>query len=231
MVDNCAAHTTSHELLSHITICFLPLNTTSHLQPMDQGIIRSLKSHYRNFLVQFWLRFVNENQKFRLPNALEAVFMINMAWEKVSAKVIQNCFAHSGIFSVEQECQLRDIAFIDNSTIELKESLAEYTRLFPNEKEQGIMEVESFIHFDDNTETNENDSIDIEEIVNTVLEEEGIIVPKMHQPQGIENEESATIEKFFAILKNQNIFELDLEKRLEEILNEQEATCALLNLH
>ena len=46
LVDNCLAHTNIDNLVS-IKILFLPPNTTSKLQSMDQGAIRSLKSHYR----------------------------------------------------------------------------------------------------------------------------------------------------------------------------------------
>ena len=44
LVDNCPAHPTI-EGLTNIHLIFLPPNTTSVLQPMDQGVIRSLKSH------------------------------------------------------------------------------------------------------------------------------------------------------------------------------------------
>lgn len=46
LVDNCLAHTNIDNLVS-IEILFLPPDTTSKLQSMDQGAIRSLKSHYR----------------------------------------------------------------------------------------------------------------------------------------------------------------------------------------
>ena len=38
--------------LSHVTVVKLPSNTTSEIQPMDQGIIRSFKARYRNWLLE-----------------------------------------------------------------------------------------------------------------------------------------------------------------------------------
>ncbi|CAI6368338.1 unnamed protein product [Macrosiphum euphorbiae] len=47
-VDNCPAHpkTLLHELKA-IRVVFLPPSMTSKLQPMDQGIIKNIKHHYR----------------------------------------------------------------------------------------------------------------------------------------------------------------------------------------
>ena len=48
VIGNCTAHLNIENLKS-ITLYFLPPNTTSCLQPMDQGAIRSLK--YKYFLI------------------------------------------------------------------------------------------------------------------------------------------------------------------------------------
>lgn len=54
-VDNCAAHPKVLNLKS-ITLNFLPPNTTSLLQPMDQGIINNLKIKYRQRLIKYILQ-------------------------------------------------------------------------------------------------------------------------------------------------------------------------------
>ena len=46
VVDNCPAHPQIPGLQS-VELVFLPPNTTSKTQPMDQGIIQNLKVHYR----------------------------------------------------------------------------------------------------------------------------------------------------------------------------------------
>ena len=47
IIDNCPAHP-EVENLEAIELVFLPPNTTSKTQPMDQGVIRSLKAFYRS---------------------------------------------------------------------------------------------------------------------------------------------------------------------------------------
>lgn len=51
LVDNAPSHIVREDL-SHIRVEFLPKDTTSVLQPLDQGIIRSFKAHYKNILIQ-----------------------------------------------------------------------------------------------------------------------------------------------------------------------------------
>ena len=48
VVDNCPTHPHNDNLKAiKIKLYFLPPNTTSKAQPMDQGVIRSLKAKYR----------------------------------------------------------------------------------------------------------------------------------------------------------------------------------------
>ena len=54
LVDNCK-HTKEHQLE------FLPPNTTSFIQPMDQGIIKNLKIIYRKEIVHMTLAYIEEN--------------------------------------------------------------------------------------------------------------------------------------------------------------------------
>ena len=58
IVDSCPAHPII-ENLSHVKLFFLPPNTTSVSQPMDQGVTRCFKAHYRKRLV---LRSLDSNK-------------------------------------------------------------------------------------------------------------------------------------------------------------------------
>ena len=51
-VDNCAAHPKDTSFLRNVKVVRYPANCTSMLQPLDLGIIHSLKAYYRKRLVQ-----------------------------------------------------------------------------------------------------------------------------------------------------------------------------------
>ena len=61
LIDNCPAHPEIKNL-TNINLIFLPPNTTSVLQPMGQGVIRSLKAHYRKKVVRLFIKAVESNK-------------------------------------------------------------------------------------------------------------------------------------------------------------------------
>ncbi|XP_026471616.1 tigger transposable element-derived protein 4-like [Ctenocephalides felis] len=97
LVDNCPAHPNIADLNS-ITLAFFPPNTTSILQPMDQGIIRSLKTNFRKNLVLKMILCVDDNEDLSSKiTVLDAILMVNDAWNKLQQNTIHNCFRHSGL--------------------------------------------------------------------------------------------------------------------------------------
>ncbi|XP_015115543.1 tigger transposable element-derived protein 2-like [Diachasma alloeum] len=91
LVDNCAAHPQQLSV-GEIPVEFLPPNTTSLIQPMDQGCLQTLKLMYRQQLMGFILGRVNAGTT--LTEALkkltirEVVFWISDAWKRVLDKTI-----------------------------------------------------------------------------------------------------------------------------------------------
>ncbi|CAI6353251.1 unnamed protein product [Macrosiphum euphorbiae] len=60
IVDNAGPHPKLIDL-KNITLEFLPPNTTSLVQPLDMGIIKNLKTHYRGLLVTYILKAIEDN--------------------------------------------------------------------------------------------------------------------------------------------------------------------------
>ena len=60
LCDNCAAHS-SDVRLTNIKLVFLPPNTTSLIQPMDQGIIANFKQHYRSLVLRHLMADIDAN--------------------------------------------------------------------------------------------------------------------------------------------------------------------------
>ena len=105
IVDNCPAH--PHiEGLDTIQLVFLPPNMTSKTQPMDQGVIRSLKAHYRTLTVQLFIRTFGNGQPLPKISILSAMNMLTAAWDKVSEITVQKCFKRAGISKESQECAM-----------------------------------------------------------------------------------------------------------------------------
>ena len=65
-IDNCRAHLKEYPKLKNIVVRFFPPNITSKCQPIEMGIINSLKCHYANILSskKIWFYIKNLIRKF-----------------------------------------------------------------------------------------------------------------------------------------------------------------------
>ena len=72
IINNCPAHPIL-ENLPQIKPVFLPPNTTPVIQPMDQGIIKWVKVHYRIRLVKLILRCLDSNKPLPKVSLLTAL--------------------------------------------------------------------------------------------------------------------------------------------------------------
>lgn len=62
---------------------------------MDQGIIANLKVHYRKRLLRRRIAAIDSGNEFKF-NLLDAVFILDNAWNNVTATTIGNCFRKAG---------------------------------------------------------------------------------------------------------------------------------------
>ena len=106
IVDNCPAHPQISNLKA-IHLVFLPPNSTSKTQPMDQGVIRATKAYYRQGCVKKFIAAVDNKP---LPNLsiLDAMAILTEAWGRVSEQTIHNCFRKAGIGNQAQQSALND---------------------------------------------------------------------------------------------------------------------------
>ena len=93
LLDNAASHSPGDVKLTNVHLEFLPPNTTAHIQPMDAGIIRCFKAHYRRALVRHYIDCAEADQP-QTVTIRTALKMTSDAWDAVGATVINNCFRH-----------------------------------------------------------------------------------------------------------------------------------------
>lgn len=96
IIDNCPAHPlTCMNGLTAVTVIFLPPNTTSHTQPMDAGVIKNLKHHYRQLFLNKVLISMESEDVFSI-DVLGAIYLLKQAWDMVLPQTIIHCFHHAG---------------------------------------------------------------------------------------------------------------------------------------
>ena len=134
LLDNCSAHPKTVSGLKSVKMVFLPPNCPSVLQPMDQGIIRCFKYHYKTAINKKNIEALDNGTEFSL-SLLEALREAQRAWPKVTPETTSNCWLH--------------IAFREYGSP--KEFIA------PENDQPGLSgeEFEEYIHVDDELITSE----------------------------------------------------------------------------
>ena len=105
MLDDAPSHPKKD--LSNVKCLFLPANTTSVLQPLDQGIIQNVKMHYKRKLLNYALAkiatasSVVEVQK--SVNVQDACQWAASAVSAVNSSTVVKCFAKAGVCPSDEE--------------------------------------------------------------------------------------------------------------------------------
>ncbi len=109
-MDNSTAHSLDGTTLRNIQVEFLPENTTSILQPCDQGIIRAAKAYFCKALARTVLRCIDEGSRAtalditKKISLLDGLVMLHNALADVEASTIRNCQRKGGlVMSGEEE--------------------------------------------------------------------------------------------------------------------------------
>lgn len=97
LIDNCPAHPSIDHQLKAIKLIFFPPNMTSKLQPLDQGIIKSFKFHYKRRILQKVLDGFEANDTIPKIDLLDCIHISAIVWRvDVTQATIQNCFTKAG---------------------------------------------------------------------------------------------------------------------------------------
>jgi hypothetical protein len=142
LVDNCSAHRTGDLSLSNVNVHFLPPNTTAHLQPLDAGIIRAFKAHYRARLLAHVIGQFDAHRNVNFKIDLACTFrFIKTAWSQVTAESIANCWHATGIAPTTAEPDMQGPA--DDPVTVVSERLGKLRDAIPN-----IMTAEEYLATD-----------------------------------------------------------------------------------
>lgn len=165
-MDNAPSHPTDVEY-SNVTVRFFPPNTTSHLQPLDQGVIRAFKAHYRRLVLERLLSVMDNIQSAdeitKKISVLDAVGWIDLAWCNLSSSCIYNCFLKAGFLPGPSQDEV--IEDEDGEMVTLSEFLARYKSAT---SAIGVVDANEFVTFDDNVETVEHLGETADDIANAV---------------------------------------------------------------
>ena len=106
LMDNAGCHPVDVvDKYSNIKVVFLPPNTASMPQPLDLGIIKSFKVHYRNFFLSHVIAKLEESscasEIVKCVNSLHALRWAAQAWESVRSETFKKCFRNAGILTAD----------------------------------------------------------------------------------------------------------------------------------
>jgi hypothetical protein len=188
LMDNAKCHNCENiSNLSNIKVHFLPPNTTSHLQPLDQGIIYSLKAQYRKLLCQNRIQayeFYEEGDPIPpVIDILDSINLIAKAWEKVTKKTIIDSWVKAGILPNNDNFDISDNEFDDDDHVE-EDNIEELQLLINKLPITDPLDMEEYINIDDKLIVEEE--LSLEEIVN-------IVKGQAEENEGDEVEEDETI--------------------------------------
>ncbi|XP_030767449.1 tigger transposable element-derived protein 6-like [Sitophilus oryzae] len=154
-LDNATSHPKIE--LENVRIIFFPPNTTSHCQPLDQGIIQNFKLKYRQFFIKRLLTFTNTEETMEKAkesiNLASTMVWISTAWKNVTSNTIKKCFQKAGFATVKG-----DDAFDEEDDIPLSQ-LSSILKNMP-----GSPDLKEYLTVDSDVPT-ENPSLEMQGII------------------------------------------------------------------
>lgn len=204
-MDNLRAHITGVEQApppSNIHIIWLPKNSTSIFQPLDQGIIQNFKVHYRKQWIQYIIHSMDNNiNPFTTITLYQTLHWCLKAWSQmVLNTTIYQCFRKSTIIQPQ-------ITLPQDPPVDLQEEHRLLHQRIP-----GVMSLHNILN-PEGEEEEVDESVTIDDLINEHL----------HQTQGNEEAILEDVEPQFEAVPSaaEALMAIQLLQRYQE---RQEAT-------
>lgn len=106
LLDNAPSHPQDLNL-THVTLRFLPAGTTSVLQPLDLGIIKTMKGYYRTRLLRAVLSKIetssSASETAKATSCLDACHWVAAAVKNIRKETVVRCFQKAGLGSQSED--------------------------------------------------------------------------------------------------------------------------------
>ncbi|KAJ8892106.1 hypothetical protein PR048_004686 [Dryococelus australis] len=103
--DPCAAYPKDLDTLKNMHVEFLLANSTSVLQPLDPGIIRTVKHMYRKCPVSRLLQRMTTKTVYSV-SLLDAIYMLAASWDSLSQETMQTVLGRQVTGPCQKNCLL-----------------------------------------------------------------------------------------------------------------------------
>ena len=176
VLDNSTAHSDTN-CLTNIKLVFFPPDANATIQPINAGIVCSLKLHYRHNLEKLRLLAFEEKIDFNI-NVLERMRLLSQAWDSVSEAKIKTCFKKANFTrcidsAEEQENDAEEDVWERLKALGLIPATGDVTKHFKSDKEllkrETITEKSSISNLQATNIEEEEDDISEEDVQPAVL--------------------------------------------------------------
>lgn len=168
-MDNATSHPEDLKL-KNVKLVSLPPNTTSVLQPLDLGIIRSFKVGYRKLLLRHILSKITTCQSSeelsKAVSVLDAISWITSALNKVQPGSVLKCFKKAGFSSTREEIIPENLPKTDNDLEELVHHLN------PNVSCEEYVQIDDDLCIEEDMDVSDFISPNITSIATSISEDE-----------------------------------------------------------
>ena len=125
IVDNAPVHKLLRTF-TNVTVLYLPPRTSALIQPMDMGIIWSVKAAYKKKLNNYILSNISTGNGNPLKTLfiLEPIAWIKNVWYNMDSKILWNCWNKSGLAHKDPEADcdiLGDEGLLDDKNYEISQ--------------------------------------------------------------------------------------------------------------